>query len=188
MKTKNNFENENEDNNLVLVAQKPWLSVKEFAAYTGYKVSYVYKLISQRGVPCYKRDGGKNVFFLKDEIDKWILGHRIAPMEELEEQAVRYVAKNSIQDVVFTPSKKFAEEVDDDGKDEKPKKSKAKSATTKKASAKTSTAKEKPAAKTKKGTKKAPSKKSKDEEESPKKGKKTTKKTPTKTKKTTKKK
>lgn len=188
MKTKNNFENENEDNNLVFVAQKPWLSVKEFAAYTGYKVSYVYKLISQRGVPCYKRDGGKNVFFLKDEIDKWILGHRIAPMEELEEQAVRYVAKNSIQDVVFAPSKKFAEEVDDDGEDEKPKKSKAKSATTKKASAKTSKAKEKPAAKTKKGTKKAPSKKSKDEEESPKKGKKTTKKTPTKTKKTTKKK
>lgn len=156
--------NEVKNDNLVFVAQKPWLSVKEFAAYTGYKVSYVYKLISQRGVPFYKRDGGKNVFFLKDEIDKWILGHRIAPMEELEEQAVRYVAKNGIQDVVFTPSKRFAEEVEGEDEGERPKKTMTKS-TPKKASAK----------------------KPKDEEQPPKKGKKTTKKTPTKTPKTTKK-
>ena len=161
-----NKKNDNGNDNLVFVAQKPWLSVKEFASYTGYKVSYVYKLISQRSVPCYKRDGGKSVLFLKDEIDKWLLGHRIAPMEELEEQAVRYVAKNSIQDVVFAPSKRFAEEVEDDDEEEKPKKK----------------------AKTKSTTKKSTSKKSMDEDESPKKGKKTVKKTTTKAKKTTKKK
>lgn len=177
---------DNANDNLVFVAQKPWLSVKEFAAYTGYKVSYVYKLISERRVPCYKRDGGKNVFFLKDEIDKWILGHRIAPMEELEEQAVRYVAKNSLQDVVFAPSKKVVKDIDDEEEDEQPKR-KTK-ATTNKASAKKSKTKVKSESKTKNEIKKPTSKKSKDEDESPKKGKKTSEKTPTKTKKSTKKK
>ena len=184
MKTKNNFENENEDNNLVFVAQKPWLSVKEFAAYTGYKVSYVYKLISERKVPCYKRDGGKNVFFLKDEIDKWILGHRIAPMEELNEEAARYVTMNSIEDIVFKPSRKI---VEDDEDEEKPKKKSTATPSKKKTSTKAK-AKEEPTPKDKKGAKRPSTKKSKAKEESSKKGKKEVKKTSTKSKPTTKKK
>ena len=175
--------NEVKNDNLVFVAEKPWLSVVEFSKYTGYKVSYVYKLISERRVPYYKRDGGKNVFFLKDEIDKWILGRRIAPMEELNEEAARYVAKNSVEDVVFRPSRRI---IGDDEDEEKPKK---KSATTSKK--KTSTkakAKDEPTPKDKKGAKKPSTKKSKAKEESSKKGKKEVKKTSTKRKPTTKKK
>lgn len=175
--------NEVKNDNLVFVAEKPWLSVVEFSKYTGYKVSYVYKLISERRVPYYKRDGGKNVFFLKDEIDKWILGRRIAPMEELNEEAARYVTMNSIEDIVFKPSRKIVE--DDEG-EEKPKKKVA--TTSKKKTSTKSKAKEETTTKAEKGTKKPSTKKTKAKEDSTKKGKKEVKKTSTKRKPTTKKK
>ena len=172
------LKNNGNNDNLVFMAEKPWLSVVEFSKYTGYKVSYVYKLISERRVPYYKRDGGKNVFFLKDEIDKWILGRRIAPMEELNEEAARYVTMNSIEDIVFKPSRKIVE--DDEG-EEKPKKKVA--TTSKKKTSTKPKAKEETTTKAEKGTKKPSTKKIKDEEKTSKKGKETSTKSKTKTKK-----
>ena len=173
---------------IMLLNAKTALNVEDVAAYTGHQTSYIYKLVSERKIPHYKREGGKFVYFKKTDIDEWMLSHRVATVDEISGQASAYVERTPIQEVFFTPSKKFVEGMADDEEDEQPKKKAKAKSTTRKASAKKSKATEEAAAKTKKGTKKAPSKKSKDEEESPKKSKKTTKKTPTKTKKTTKKK
>jgi len=60
------------------------------AAYTGLSKSYLYKLTSTGGIPCYKPQG-KHIYFSKQEIDKWLLKNRKATIEEIENQAVTYV-------------------------------------------------------------------------------------------------
>lgn len=171
----------------MLLNAKTALNVEDVAAYTGHQTSYIYKLVHERKIPHYKREGGKFVYFKKTDIDEWMLSHRVATVDEISGQASAYVERNPIQEVVFAPSRKFVEDIDDDEEDEQPnRKGKAKS-TTKKTSVKKSKAKEESEAKTKKGGKKATSKKPKDEEETPKKGRKVVKKTTTKAKKTTKK-
>lgn len=172
---------------IMLLNAKTALNVEDVAAYTGHQTSYIYKLVHERKIPHYKREGGKFVYFKKTDIDEWMLSHRVATVDEISGQASAYVERNPIQEVVFAPSRKFVEGIDDDEEDEQPnRKGKAKS-TTKMTSVKKSKAKKESEAKTKKGGKKATSKKPKDEEETPKKGRKVVKKTTTKAKKTTKK-
>lgn len=164
----------------MLLNAKTALNVEDVAAYTGHQTSYIYKLVSERKIPHYKREGGKFVYFKKSDIDEWMLSHRVATVDEISGQASAYVERNPIQEVVFAPSKKFVEDIDDDEEDEQPKKKAKTKSTTRKASAMKSKAKEEAEVKTPKGTKKATSKKSKDEEESPRRGRKAVKKTATK--------
>lgn len=173
---------------IMLLNAKTALNVEDVAAYTGHQTSYIYKLVHERKIPHYKREGGKFVYFKKTDIDEWMLSHRVATVDEISGQASAYVERNPIQEVVFAPSRKFVEDIDDDEEDEQPnRKGKAKS-TTKKTSVKKSKAKEEPASKDKKGSQKPSTKKTKAKEDSTKKGKKEVKKTSTKRKPTTKKK
>jgi excisionase family DNA binding protein len=74
----------------LLLSQKTVLNFEEVAAYTGLSKSYLYKLTSTGGIPCYKPQG-KHIYFSKQEIDKWLLKNRKATIEEIENQAVTYV-------------------------------------------------------------------------------------------------
>ncbi len=92
-----NKKDDNASDNLVFVAQRPWLNVNEFCMYTGYKRSYVYKMVHERTVPYHKRPRGKFLFFDKDEVDAWMMENRMATKDELASYAAGYVAKNSIR-------------------------------------------------------------------------------------------
>lgn len=70
----------------LLLAQKTVLNFDEVAAYTGLSKSYLYKLTSTGGIPCYKPQG-KHIYFNKQEIDQWLLQNRKATNQELENQA-----------------------------------------------------------------------------------------------------
>lgn len=74
----------------LLLSQKTVLNFEEVAAYTGLSKSYLYKLTSSGGIPCFKPQG-KHIYFSKQEIDKWLLKNRKATIEEIENQAVTYV-------------------------------------------------------------------------------------------------
>jgi excisionase family DNA binding protein len=70
----------------LLLSQKTVLNFVEVAAYTGLSKSYLYKLTSTGGIPCYKPQG-KQIYFSKHEIDQWLLQNRKATTDELESQA-----------------------------------------------------------------------------------------------------
>ncbi len=78
----------------LLLSQKIVLNFNEVAIYTGLSKSYLYKLTSNRGIPCYKPQG-KQIYFNKEEIDQWLLQNRKATNLELESQASTFVTLKS---------------------------------------------------------------------------------------------
>jgi excisionase family DNA binding protein len=74
----------------LLLSQKVVLNFNEVATYTGLSKSYLYKLTSSAGIPCYKPQG-KQIYFNKQEIDQWLLQNRKATNIELENQASTFV-------------------------------------------------------------------------------------------------
>jgi excisionase family DNA binding protein len=74
----------------LLLSQKVVLNFNEVATYTGLSKSYLYKLTSSAGIPCYKPQG-KQIYFNKQEIDQWLLQNRKATNLELENQASTFV-------------------------------------------------------------------------------------------------
>jgi excisionase family DNA binding protein len=74
----------------LMLSQKVVLNFNEVAAYTGLSKSYLYKLTSSAGIPCYKPQG-KQIYFNKQEIDQWLLQNRKATNIELEHQASTFV-------------------------------------------------------------------------------------------------
>lgn len=73
----------------LLLEQKEVLTLDEVSQYTGISKSYLYKLTSTGGIPCYKPNG-KLVYIAKDELNNWLLQNRKATTEELESQASTY--------------------------------------------------------------------------------------------------
>lgn len=74
----------------LLLLQKVVLNFNEAANYTSLSKSYLYKLTSSGGIPCYKPQG-KQIYFNKQEIDNWLLQNRKATNIELENQASTFV-------------------------------------------------------------------------------------------------
>jgi len=66
------------------------LNFDEVAAYTGLSKSYLYKLTSSGGIPCFKPHG-KHIYFNKQEVDQWLMQNRRATNVELESQAATFV-------------------------------------------------------------------------------------------------
>ena len=57
------------------VANKDVLNLKEAAKYLNVSCSHLYKLTSAKEIPHYK-PRGKQVFFERKELDKWLLQNR----------------------------------------------------------------------------------------------------------------
>ena len=74
----------------LLLSQKTVLNFDEVAAYTGLSKSYLYKLTSSGGIPCYKPQG-KHIYCNKQEIDSWLLQNRKATTRELDNEAATFV-------------------------------------------------------------------------------------------------
>jgi excisionase family DNA binding protein len=70
----------------LLLSNKTVLSFRECSDYTGLSYSYLYKLTSTGGIPCYKPNG-KHIYFDRREIDQWLLTNRRATREEIEQAA-----------------------------------------------------------------------------------------------------
>lgn len=67
----------------VLIGSKEVLTFDEASQYSGISKSYLYKLTSTGGIPCYK-PSGKLLFFSKTELDNWMLSNPKATQVELE--------------------------------------------------------------------------------------------------------
>ncbi len=85
------FEELQEIKQLTLLGAKQALSMNDAALLTGLSKSHLYKLVCYKKIPYYKPDGGKLLFFDKDEISKWLLSNRVKPEEEVGNEAATYL-------------------------------------------------------------------------------------------------
>jgi len=69
---------------------KETLNLKEAARYLNMSCSHLYKLTSAKEIPHYK-PRGKQVYFDKRELDKWLLQNRQKTKAEIEQAAIDYV-------------------------------------------------------------------------------------------------
>jgi excisionase family DNA binding protein len=74
----------------LLLSQKVVLNFTEAAEYCGLSRSYLYKLTSAAGIPCYKPQG-KQIYFSRVELDNWLLSNKKETAQAIDEQASTYV-------------------------------------------------------------------------------------------------
>lgn len=73
---------------LTLLAAKSVLTLEEVCLLTGLAKSTVYKMTANRVIPHYHADGGKHLYFKKDEVENWLTRNRVSSQTEDEQKAV----------------------------------------------------------------------------------------------------
>jgi len=76
---------------LTLLGAKTALTMTDAALLTGLSKSHIYKMVCFKKIPYYKSVGGKITYFNKDELNAWMLQHRVKTESELEQEAVNFV-------------------------------------------------------------------------------------------------
>ncbi len=77
----------------LLRGQKSVLTFEEGCEFTGLSKSYMYKLTHRNRIPHFKPHG-KNIYFSREELEKWLLKNPVKTAEAVEQEATNYVARN----------------------------------------------------------------------------------------------
>jgi len=72
--------------------QKRVLTLPDVALLTGLSHSHLYKKTCDGTIPYYRNNGGKLLFFDREEIENWCLKYRHATKDEVEASAATYCA------------------------------------------------------------------------------------------------
>lgn len=72
---------------------KTILTVDELIDYTGFKRSYIYKLVHLNEIP-YSKPQGKILFFDREEIDHWLRQNKSQSKAQIENKALDYFFKS----------------------------------------------------------------------------------------------
>ena len=72
------------------------INIDEVCQLTGFKKSYVYKLVSERKISYFK-PLGKKLFFSKTEIKEWLFRNKHKSKEEIGREADKYLNNNKIK-------------------------------------------------------------------------------------------
>ncbi len=81
---------------LVTAGSKNVLSVNDLHLLSGLSKSHIYKLICSRKIPHYRSEGGKLVYFRKDEVESWLCAIKVPTAAESERAAVAHCVNNPI--------------------------------------------------------------------------------------------
>jgi len=74
----------------LLLSQKAVLNFDETAEFTGLSKSTLYKKTMRAEIPHYKPNG-KQIYFNRAELEKWLQRNRVKTQEEVEAEAETYV-------------------------------------------------------------------------------------------------
>lgn len=77
---------------ILVIGAKEALTAAEAALFIGISESRVRHLASEKELPYYKQ--GKNTYFRKSEIERWMLKERVQPNSEFRAEATTYVTLN----------------------------------------------------------------------------------------------
>lgn len=67
-----------------VLSAKEMLTVNEVSLLTGLEINYIYRLTSNKEIPYYKPNG-KQIYFSKKEIEKWLKRGRVLTNDEIFE-------------------------------------------------------------------------------------------------------
>jgi len=93
MKRDSIFERLDQLERLIVGLNKTILNVEDLINYTGYKRSYIYKLVHNNVIP-FSKPNGKTLFFEKSEIDTWLLQNKSQSISQIEDKAQYYINKS----------------------------------------------------------------------------------------------
>ena len=79
--------------NAVMI-NKPVLSFKEAAVYTGLTEGYLYKLTSRQEIS-HSKPRGKMIYFNRDELDDWLQQNRVKSNAEIEKEASKHINRGA---------------------------------------------------------------------------------------------
>ncbi|AZA56283.1 helix-turn-helix transcriptional regulator [Chryseobacterium shandongense] len=68
---------------------KAILNVEELSDYTGFKKSYIYKLVHTNSIP-FSKPSGKILFFERKKIDEWLLRNSHKSNDEIQHEAIEF--------------------------------------------------------------------------------------------------
>lgn len=77
----------------LLLSKKRVLNIPQASAYSGIKVSYLYKLIS-KGLITHSKPGGKVVFIDIEDLNEYLLSNKKIAPAYLSKSALSYTNKN----------------------------------------------------------------------------------------------
>ena len=75
---------------LIVGSSKEILTVEDLINYTGFKRSYIYKLVHYNKIP-YSKPNGKSLFFEKSEVDAWLLQNKSKSIKDIKQRALTFV-------------------------------------------------------------------------------------------------
>jgi len=76
--------------NLIIGTSKQIFTVDDVVNYTGFSKSYIYKLVHTNTLP-YSKPNNRTLFFVKTEIDEWMLQNKSKSISQIEQEALKYV-------------------------------------------------------------------------------------------------
>jgi len=71
---------------------KTIFNVEELSDYTGFKKSYIYKLVHTNSIP-FSKPNGKVLFFERKLIDAWLLQNKEKSNDEIQREALEFISK-----------------------------------------------------------------------------------------------
>ena len=69
------------------------MNIEELSNYTGISKSALYKLTASKRFP-FSRPNGKMIFVRREDVDNYLLSNPIIPGDDIEAEAINYVANN----------------------------------------------------------------------------------------------
>lgn len=72
-----------------IVGLKSILNVEELSDYTGFKKSYIYKLVHTNSLP-FSKPNGKVLFFERKKVDEWLLKNSHKSTDEIQQEAIEF--------------------------------------------------------------------------------------------------
>lgn len=76
----------------LLRGQKSVLTFDEGCEFTGLSKTYMYKLTHRNKIPFFKPHG-KNIYFSREELEKWLMQNQTKSTQQKEQEAIDYVAR-----------------------------------------------------------------------------------------------
>lgn len=76
----------------VITGIKEVLNIDDLQEYTGFKKSYIYKLVHTNAIP-FSKPNGKFLYFQKSEIDQWLIKNKSLSEDSIKEKTQNYTLK-----------------------------------------------------------------------------------------------
>ncbi|MCS4238691.1 prophage regulatory protein [Myroides gitamensis] len=76
----------------VITGIKEVLNIDDLQEYTGFKKSYIYKLVHTNAIP-FSKPNGKLLYFQKSEIDQWLIKNKSLSGDSIKEKTQNYTLK-----------------------------------------------------------------------------------------------